>query len=99
MTAPRGPAGGPTMRGRLGDALISLGALMVLAVTLVSIDPRVREHVVRMVSGTSVGDAEATIGDVASAVLAAMRDQTLAHAPLALFALAATVLVLCMLRT
>jgi hypothetical protein len=87
------------MRARLGDALISLGALAVLAVTLISIDTRVREHIVRMASGTSVGDAEATAGDLASLVLAAVRDQTLAHAPLAIFALAATVLVLCMLRT
>jgi hypothetical protein len=90
------------MRRVFGDALISLGALTVLLITLVSIDPRVSEQMSRYV-GTSGSSAMTTIGGqvrhVAMVVFSAARDQSIENAPLMIFALAATVLVLFMLRT
>lgn len=87
------------MRRRLMDTTMSVRALAVLALALVSIDTRVREHVVRIASGTSVRDAGVTIADLGSVVMLAARDQTLSHAPLAIFVVAAAVLVVFMLRT
>jgi hypothetical protein len=87
------------IRQGLGDALISMGALVILAVTLVSIDPRVRDHVLNAASRPSVSDTSARIGDLGSALILAVRDQTIAHAPLAIFVAAGVVLFLFMVRT
>lgn len=69
---------------------------------LVTIDSRVREQL-SGVWGPSSAPAVATIKsrvrEVASVVLSAARDHSLDNAPLMIFALAATVLVLFMLRT
>lgn len=88
------------MRRLLHDALISLGALAILLILLASIDARVREQVVRIANGAAAGEvADTKIYDVGSVIVTAARDQSVAHAPLAIFVIAAGVLLLCMLRT
>jgi hypothetical protein len=90
------------MRRVIGDALISLCAVLALLLMLVSIDPRVRYQVVGVWGGSdtsAVTSLSTQIGEVATVVLSAARDHGMANGPLMIFALAATVLVLFMLRT
>ena len=86
----------------IGDALISVGALCALIGILVAFDARVREQISMRVgagqSAVQVAKAEATVRNLASVVIVAARDQSIEHAPLVIFVLAATVLLLCMLR-
>jgi hypothetical protein len=85
-----------------GDALISAAALVVLLVGLVAIDDRVRERVLSVIRtgevSSSVSSVTSLAGDVAGVLVMAARDQSLDHAPLAVFVVAATALVLAMLR-
>jgi hypothetical protein len=91
------------MRRALGDATISLLALVILLLALVSVDDRVREQVARVMgtkpNSTSLVGAGKEVSGFVAIVFDAVKDQSLAHAPLVIFALAATVLVLFMLRT
>ncbi len=87
------------MKRGLGDALMSAGALVILGIALISLDERVRDYTWRFVSRTSVTDARIKIGDVGSVILAAMRDQTMAHAPLTIFVVAGVILFLFMVKT
>ena len=90
------------MRRVFGDALISAAALVVLLVGLVAIDDRVRDRVLSVIRtgevSSSVGSVTSLAGDVAEILMMAARDQSLDHAPLAVFVVAATALVLAMLR-
>lgn len=90
------------MRRAFGDALISAAALVVLLVGLVVIDDRVRERVMSVIRtgevSSSVGSITSLASDVAGVLVMAARDQSLDHAPLAVFVVAATALVLAMLR-
>ena len=90
------------MRRVFGDALISAAALVVLLVGLVAIDDRVRERVLSVIRtgevSSSVGSITSMASDVAGVLVMAARDQSLDHAPLAVFVVAATALVLAMLR-
>jgi len=91
------------MRRAFGDAMISLGAVVLLLMMLVTIDPRVREQVSGAWGGPGSPRVAATINsqmrEVTSVVVTAARDHSIDNAPLMIFALAATVLVLFMLRT
>lgn len=90
------------MRGVLRDVLVSATALALLLLTLVAIDDRVREQVaLRLDSHPSAQfvAAGAQVRDLAAVLFEAVRDQSMEHAPLMIFVLAATVLVLFMLRT
>lgn len=88
------------MRRVFSDAVISLGAVLALLVMLVSVDPRVRYQLTSAWSGngaaTSVGK---DLVEASSVLLSALQNHGIANAPLMIFALAATVLVLFMLRT
>ncbi len=90
------------MRRVVTDALISLAALVILLLGLIAIDHTVRERVISVVENGDVasgaGAIVSTTGDVARVLLAAVWDQSLDHAPLAVFVVAGTVLVLAMLR-
>ena len=91
------------MRRALGDATISLLTLVILLVALVSVDDRIREWVAR-VMGTKPNSADLVgagkdISGFVTIVFDAVKDQSVAHAPLVIFGVAATVLVLFMLRT
>jgi hypothetical protein len=86
----------------MNDALISAGAVALLLAALVSADDRVREYVVNAARGTVPGnaaDAGTRLGDLGSIVLTAARDQSLAYAPLTIFAVVAVILLVLMVRT
>lgn len=87
----------------VSDALISMGALVLLLVALVSIDDRVREHVANTLrtppSSAEIVGVGARVEHVSTVVMKAARDQSVEHAPLVIFAVVAAVLVLFMLRT
>ena len=87
----------------IGDAVMSVGALCVLFVLLVSFNAPLREEVSRRVSAgrptVQAANIESTVRNVASVLFVAARDQSIAHAPLVLFVLAAIVLFMFMLRT
>lgn len=91
------------MRRVISDALISIGAVLLLLVALVSIDDRVRERVEGLLttppSSSEIAGVGAEIENVTTLMYKAARDQSVEHAPMVIFAVAATVLVLFMLRT
>jgi len=91
------------MRRAISDALISMGALAVLLLALVSVDDRVRERITTMLaappSSAQIVGAGEKMREVSAIVVSAARDQSIEHAPLMIFAAAATVLVLFMVRT
>ncbi len=90
------------MRRVVGDALISIAAPIVLLTVLVAIDTRVRDHVVGMVRddrwSSDVASMNAELRNVASVIATTAREQSLDNAPMAVFAVAGTALVLAMLR-
>ena len=89
------------MRRAFGETLMSAGTVGVLLLVLVAADSRVRDEISRRVARPSVelADAGQHVRDLTSIIAEAARHQSLEHAPLLIFALAATVLVLLMLRT
>jgi hypothetical protein len=87
------------MRRVFSDAAISLAALAVLFVAMASIDDRVRDYVSLSVRDASAADAGAGMVHLGGVLVLAVRDLSLAHAPLTIFVVAAVVLVLFMLRT
>ena len=91
------------MRRAFGDGIISAAALLFLLIMLVSIDDRVRDRVAGLI-GTTPNSSELVstgkeIGGFVNVVFDAVQDQSVAHAPLVIFAAAATVLVIFMVRT
>ena len=91
------------MRRANSDALISLGALALLLVALVSIDDRVRERVDRLLAAPPSSAEIAGVGNdiekVSTEMFRAARSQSVEHAPLVIFGVAAVILVAFMLRT
>ena len=85
-----------------GDLLASAGVLAAVLGVLVSIDVRVREQVQAAMSAASpagVGDAGARLRDVTLTLVEAARTQSIDHAPLVIFAVVATVLLLALARS
>ena len=90
------------MRRRVNDALISVGAVMLLLAGLAALDDRVRAYFVNTASGATPRDATdlgASLSDVGSVLLTAVRDSSLAYAPLTIFAIVAAILLVLMVRT
>jgi hypothetical protein len=88
------------MRRVFGDAVISLCAVLALLLMLVSIDPRVRYQVASTWGGAATSTSVTKeLGEISTVLLSAIQDHSIDNAPLMIFALAATVLVLFMLRT
>jgi hypothetical protein len=91
------------MRRATNDALISLGVLVLLLVALMSIDDRVRERVERLLtappSSAQIVGVGNDIENVSTVMFRAARSQSIEHAPLVIFGVAAVILVLFMLRT
>jgi hypothetical protein len=87
----------------ISDALISIGALAILLAVLVSVDERVRQQVsLRLTGGSAQAElrgAGVQVQDVAAVIIDAARHQSIEHAPMMLFVVAASVLFLFMLRT
>jgi hypothetical protein len=87
---------------RWRELLLSIGTVIAILLVLVAVDDRVRDQVaLRAVAHPRVEIASAgqTAQNLTTVLLDAAREQSLAHAPLLIFALAAVVLTLFMLRT
>ena len=95
--------GNRTMRRVVSDALISLGAVLLLLVALVSIDDRVKERVEGLVfsppNSSQITGVGAQIQSVSTVMYKAARDHSVENAPMVIFGVAAVVLVGFMLRT
>ena len=87
----------------IGDAVMSVGALCALIVLLVSFNAPLREEVSRRIGAgrptVQAANMGATVRNVASVLFVAARDQSIEHAPLVIFVMAAIVLFMFMLRT
>jgi hypothetical protein len=86
----------------LGDALTFGGVLFVVIAILVSVDERVRERVsstASRASSSSFSELRDEVRDIGATVVDVARTRSLDHAPLVIFVVAATVLVLFMVRT
>jgi hypothetical protein len=90
------------MRRAWGEALMTVGSVGILLLLLIAVDGGVREQVsLRLLSrpAANIAVAGQHARDLTTVIAEAARDQSLTHAPLLIFTLAATVLVLFMLRT
>jgi len=87
----------------LNGGMTSVAGVCAVVVALAAIDTRVRDQVSALASGRAPSGEFLTITerlkDFAFAVLQALRDQSIEHAALTIFALAAMVLLLFMMRT
>jgi hypothetical protein len=87
---------------RRRDLIGSIVGFLVVLGALVMMDPRVGYHLRTLVSGGTpsevgeVGDRLSALGD---ALMIALRDQSIGHAPLLVFSVVALVLVFFMVRT
>jgi hypothetical protein len=90
------------MRRVFREALMSAGTVAILLLVLVSADDRVRDQISQRVAArpsVELASAGRQLSDLTTVIVGAARDQSLGHAPLLIFTLAAAVLVLFMLRT
>jgi hypothetical protein len=81
---------------------MSAGTVVLLLLILIAVDDRVRDQVSRRVvahPSVEVQSVGRQLVVFTSVIASAARDQSLGHAPLLIFTLAAAVLVLFMLRT
>lgn len=85
------------------NGLLTVGPPLLLLSFLVVIDDRVREQLTLRLAPAQGAQALITAGatarSLASVLIEAGRDQSLAHAPMLIFAMAAAVLTLFMVRT
>lgn len=82
------------------DAFVSAGVLLVVLATIMAMDIRVREQLrAAVISSSTIGDAGMRLREVGSVVIDAARTQSIEHAPMMLFVVAATVLLLFLVRT
>ena len=83
--------------------MLTAAGAMLLVLALVMFDDRVRDQITTLADPRHPSEAIAGLSGRATEMVAsvgtAMRSQSIEHAPLVIFALAATVLVLFMLRT
>jgi len=90
------------IRRTFSDVLLSIGAMSVLLAILISINDRVRSEVTTRLTAahahTELAELVADAHDIAAVVVDAARHQTIEHAPLVIFVIAATILVFFMLR-
>ncbi len=90
------------MRRGFREALMSVGTMAILLLILVAADDRVRDQISRRVvthPTLELASVSRQLSDFTAVIISAVRDQSLGHAPLLIFTLAAAVLVLFMLRT
>ncbi len=85
------------------DAMLTAGSALTLVLALVLLDDRVRMQISAVIDPRNPGDALVGMGGrathLASIMFVAARTQSVEQAPLVIFAVAAAVLVLFMLRT
>jgi hypothetical protein len=85
-----------------GDLFVSIGVLGAVLGVLMSVDARVREQLQAVVSLTSpagLGAAGRQLRDLGLTLFEAARMQSIEHAPLVIFTVVATVLLLAMMRS
>jgi hypothetical protein len=90
------------LRRVFSDALVSTAAVGSLLLVLVAADDRVRDQVHRFSAAnpsTALAQAGGQLRGALTIVMETARDQGLEHAPLLIFVLVATVLLLAMSRT
>lgn len=91
------------IRRPFAGALTTVGGLCALLIGLAAIDQRVRDQIARAFTSRPPTEEFATLGsqlnNLALIAAQAVRDQSIDHAPLVIFALAAAILVLLMTRT
>ena len=90
------------MRKVVGEALISMAALVILLAALMALDPRVRDHVKGVlrkdILSADVARMNAKAHSAVTMTKVSAREHGLGHAALAVFVIAATGLVVAMLR-
>ena len=87
---------------RLKDALVSAAVLAVLMVALAAMDNRVRDQfsqVARSTTQSGFGGFGDRLRDAGGSVVLAAWDQSMANAPMTIFVVIATILVVFMVRT
>lgn len=88
---------------RMNGALMAAAGFGAVLVGLAVIDERVREQLAALITGKGptgeLGTLNAHAQALAFSIVGSLRDQSTEHAALAIFALAAVVLLLFMLRT
>jgi hypothetical protein len=90
------------MRPAISDVMWTAGGALVLIATLVAFDARVREQVSMRLEARPAEQivlAGHQVRNLTAVVVQAARDQSIDHAPLVMFSVAAMVLTLFMLRT
>jgi hypothetical protein len=92
-----------SMRRAISDAMLTAGGALAVVIGLVVINDRVRHEIVMQLTVARPSGELASVGgrarDLAMVMLQAAHDQSLAHAPLVIFAFAGIVLFVFMLRT
>ena len=90
------------MRRVIGEALMSMAALVILLATLVALDPRLRDHVTGVLRkdtlAADVARSNAEAHGAMTAMKVSAREYGLDQAALVVFAAVATGLVVAMLR-
>lgn len=90
------------IRRPFAGALTTAGGLCALLIGLAAIDDRVRDQIARAFTSRGPTEEFATVGarlnEIALIAVQAVQDQSLEHAPMVIFALAAAILVLLMTR-
>lgn len=84
------------------DALISVAVLAAVLLVLISVDVRVREQLRTAIGSTTpstLGDVVAGVRDAGAILLAAAWTQSLDHAPMMIFVVVASVLLLSLVRS
>jgi hypothetical protein len=89
-----------TMKLGIREGALSAAIFGGVMFALISVDPRVRDHVSDLVgSGTSVGPLSAKLTGLGDVLWSAARHQSVENAPLAVFATVGIVLTIFMLRS
>jgi hypothetical protein len=81
------------------EGAVSAAVFGAVLFALISVDPRVREHVSDLFSGGSVGPWGSRLGELGSALWTAARTQSIDNAPMLVFATVGAVLTVFMLRS
>ena len=90
-----------TLKLGMREGVVSAAIFGAVLFALISVDPRVRDHIAGFVGGGggSVAPLSARAGDLGSALWSAARHQSIENAPLLVFATVGTVLTVFMLRS
>jgi len=88
-----------TLKLGMREGVVSAAVFGAVLFALVSVDPRVRDHISDFVGRGSVAPLSARAGDLGSALWSAARHQSIENAPLLVFATVGAVLTVFMLRS